>query len=177
MVLTLINTIRSKFLKKNSCREITTDITKNNRVKKTVLVSCHYQLPLFDNHPSIRFYTVLIWVYCTCYPWYFICYFILFMSINSLMKTCKKLGEGQYGEIFGAQNEDGQAIALKVSVLIQFIFKLSTLFRINFSTNVFLSVLRFVYSICIFFFWAGPPFNHSPHNPHYSQCPQKVLCL
>ncbi|KAL9975985.1 hypothetical protein ACROYT_G013214 [Oculina patagonica] len=31
-----------------------------------------------------------------------------------LLKTCKKLGEGQYGEIFGAQNEDGQAIALKI---------------------------------------------------------------
>ncbi|XP_078355873.1 uncharacterized protein LOC144640655 isoform X2 [Oculina patagonica] len=31
-----------------------------------------------------------------------------------LMKTCKKLGEGQYGEIFGAQNEDGQAIVLKI---------------------------------------------------------------
>ena len=32
----------------------------------------------------------------------------------SLLKSCAKIGEGVYGEVFRAQYENGQSIALKV---------------------------------------------------------------
>lgn len=38
-----------------------------------------------------------------------------FMSY-SLLKSCAKIGEGVYGEVFQAQYENGQSIALKVFV-------------------------------------------------------------
>lgn len=34
----------------------------------------------------------------------------------SLLKSCAKIGEGVYGEVFRAQYENGQSIALKVRV-------------------------------------------------------------
>lgn len=34
----------------------------------------------------------------------------------SLLKSCAKIGEGVYGEVFRAQYENGQSIALKVFV-------------------------------------------------------------
>lgn len=40
--------------------------------------------------------------------------FKLIFSFYSLLKSCAKIGEGVYGEVFKAQYENGESIALKV---------------------------------------------------------------
>ena len=39
---------------------------------------------------------------------------LILCLICSLLKSCVKIGEGVYGEVFRAQYENGESIALKV---------------------------------------------------------------
>lgn len=47
----------------------------------------------------------------------------------SVLKTCVKIGEGIYGEVFRAQHENGEASALKVFLVDIIIYRSSRLFQ------------------------------------------------